>query len=102
MIGAESQFALAFAVFEQKLQRGRIAFEAAAEATDELRRDGLEDEPVFFLDERHSSALADGVFASELGWDDELALGGDGGDFRFHTESSMVEQDEGSISMEKK
>jgi len=90
------------AFFEKDFESGGAFAEAAAEAADELRRDGLKDEAVLFLEESHASALANSVLAAELGGDDQLAFGGDGGNFGFHAVSSKVERHGESIQKEQK
>jgi hypothetical protein len=61
--------------------------EAAAEAADEFGSERLENETIFLFDENDLRAFFDGVFAAKLGGDDELAFGGDGGDFGLHAGS---------------
>jgi len=86
-----------FAVLEESFEGGRLGFERAAEATDELGSERLEDEAVVFLNEGDLSAFADGVFAAEFCGDDELAFGGDGGEFSFHKIARFVAQRRKSI-----
>ena len=45
------RLALTFTVIQKNFQRGWIRFYGAAEAADKLRREGLEDEAVLFLEE---------------------------------------------------
>ena len=79
-----SQLALTFAVIEKNFQRGWITFQGSAEAADKFRGERLKDQAVLFLEEGDLRAFADGVLAAEFCGDDELALGGNGGDFVFH------------------
>ena len=74
----------------QDLERGGPAFEGAAQAANEFRSEWLEHEAVFLLDEGDLRAFADGVFAAQLCGNDQLAFGGDGGDFGFHGEYPIV------------
>ena len=78
------QLALAAALFEENFQGFGVFAEAAAEAADKFRGERLEDEAVFLLEEGDLGSFFDGVFAAELGRNDQLAFGGDGGDFGFH------------------
>lgn len=73
-----------FAAIEQHFQRGWFGLERAAETADEFRGERLEDQAVLFLEEGDLGAFADGVLAAEFCGDDELAFGGDCGDFALH------------------
>ncbi len=78
------KLALTFTLIQENFQRGWIRLYGAAEAANKFRGEGLEDQAVLFLEEGDLGTFADGVFAAELGGDDELAFGGDGGEFSFH------------------
>jgi hypothetical protein len=65
--------------------------EGAAETADEFRSDRLQHQTVFLFDEGHLGTLFDGVLTAKFCGDDELAFGGDGGDFGFH--GGSCEQD---------
>src|SRR6266852_4855067 len=86
-----SQFSLPAALLEENFWSLGVFAEAAAETADKFRCERLENETIFLFDEGHLRAFFDGVFAAELGGDDELSFGGDGGDFGFH--GSSCEQD---------
>src|SRR5260370_21300632 len=81
------QLALALRFFEQVLKSGWFAAERPAETADKFRSKWLKNETIFLFDEGHLRPLVNGVFAAELGGDDELAFGGDGGDFGLHAGS---------------
>jgi hypothetical protein len=74
-----SKSTLASAVFEKRVQGGRVFAEAAAKTAKEFGSQGLQDEPVFFFDEGNLRALANIVFPAEARRDDQLTFGGDGG-----------------------
>jgi hypothetical protein len=82
--GGGLQLALALPFFEEVLESGWFAAERAAQAADKFGSEGLEDEAVFLFKEGDLGAFFDGVFAAELCRDDQLAFGGDGGEFSFH------------------
>jgi hypothetical protein len=82
-----SQFSLSVALLKEIFEGLGVLTEAAAEATDEFGSERLENETVFLFDEGHLGTFFDGVLAAKLGRDDQLAFGGDGGDFSFHARS---------------
>src|SRR5260370_42229066 len=84
MVRGVLQLALAFPFFEQVLESGWFAAERPAQAADTFRSERLENETIFLFDEGHLRPLVNGVFAAKLCGDDELAFGGDGGDFGLH------------------
>jgi hypothetical protein len=81
------EFSLSAALREENLQSLGVFAEAAAEAADKFQSKRLENEAIFLFDEGNLSSLFDGVLAAELGRDDELSLGGDGGDLCLHASS---------------
>src|SRR5229473_1185822 len=91
MVWGASQFSLSAALLEENFQSLRVFAEAAAEAADKFRSERLENETIFLFDEGHLRPLVNGVFAAKLRGDDQLAFGGNGGDFGFHADS--MEQD---------
>src|SRR5258708_32313511 len=81
------QVALALPFFEQVLKSGWFAAERPAEAADKFRGERLENETIFLFDEGHLRTFFNRILAAELCGDDELAFGGDGGDFGLHAGS---------------
>src|SRR5260370_32318017 len=81
------QLALALPFFEQVLKSGWFAAERPAQTADKFRSERLENETIFLFDEGHLRPLVNGVFAAKLCGDDELTLGGDGGNFGLHAGS---------------
>src|SRR5229473_3090898 len=90
MVRGASQFSFSAALLKEKFQSLRVFAEAAAESADKFRSERLENEAVFLFDEGHLGPFFDGIFAAKLRGDDQLAFGGDGGDFRFHGEHPIV------------
>ena len=79
-----SEFSLPAALLEENFWSLGVFAEAAAEIADKFRSERLENETIFLFDEGHLRTLVNGVFAAKLCGDDELAFGGDGGDFGLH------------------
>jgi len=79
-----SEFSLPAALLEENFRSLGVFAEAAAEIADKFRSERLENETIFLFDEGHLRTLVNGVFAAKLCGDDELAFGGDGGDFGLH------------------
>src|SRR5216684_4728354 len=79
-----SEFSLPAALLEENFWSLGVFAEAAAEIAYKFRSERLENETIFLFDEGHLRTLVNGVFAAKLCGDDELAFGGDGGDFGLH------------------
>src|SRR6266481_1399074 len=82
-----SQFSLLAALREENFRSLGVFAEAAAQTTDKFRSERLENETIFLFDEGDLGALFDRILAAELGGDDQLAFGRDGGDFSLHGSS---------------
>src|SRR5882672_3045672 len=82
-----SQFSLPAALREENFWSLGVFTEAAAQTTDKFRSERLENKTIFLFDEGDLGALFDRIFAAELGGDDQLAVGGDGGDCSLHGNS---------------
>jgi hypothetical protein len=87
MAWSASEFSLSAALREENFWGLGVLAEAPAETADKFQSKRLENETIFLFDEGNLGSLFDGVLAAELGRDDELALGRDGGDRCLHANS---------------
>src|ERR1700694_3088581 len=87
MVWSASEFSLSAALLEENFRSLGVFAEAAAETADKFRSERLENETIFVFDEGHLRTFFDGVLAAKLCGDDQLAFGGDSGDFGLHGSS---------------
>jgi hypothetical protein len=88
-----SQLSLSASFLKEIFESFGVFAEAAAQTADKLRSEWLENETVFLFHEGHLGPFFDGVFAAKLRGDDQLAFGGDRGDFGFHAGSKDTRRD---------
>src|SRR6266481_1046906 len=79
--------ALAFPLFEQGLKSGWFAAKRAAETADKFWSERLQNEAVLLLEKSDLGARSDRILAAKLRGDDQLAFGGDSGNFSLHARS---------------